>query len=61
MNIKIRMISGKEYIFENNKYKNIDDWIRGNFDTNKQFFWFAIAKEHKVRLNFNNIELVEEM
>ena len=59
MKIKITMVSGKVYKFENMKYKNVEDWIKGNFK-GEVATWFKISEEVKFVININNIETIEE-
>jgi len=60
MMIKITMVSGKEYKFENKKYKNVEDWIKGNFK-GEPANWFKISEDAKFVININNIETIAEV
>jgi len=59
MIIKITMISGKTYQFENNKYKNISEWLAGNFKRDAR--WLQITKECKFVINIDLIEGIKEI
>jgi poly-beta-hydroxyalkanoate depolymerase len=59
MIIKITMVSGKVYKFENKKYKYIEDWIKGNFK-GEQATWFKISDDVNFVININNIETIGE-
>ena len=60
MRIKIRMVSGKEIVFKNSKYKNVDKWVEGNFVeyTNG---WWKMNKDSNVIIRIENIETIEEL
>lgn len=58
MEIKIRTVSGKEFVFNNSKYKNIMDWLKGNFKS-QQGVWWKPCPEMEIIIMFNNIESIE--
>lgn len=56
MKIQITMISGKKYIFDNLKYNNLDEWIRGNFDSNGA--WIKLDPKFDFVIRIDNIETI---
>lgn len=65
MKIKITMVSGKNYKFDNKKYKSLEKWIDGNFKNkmieNKPFKRcknYTLAREQSLN-RFNNCFLVQ--
>ena len=57
MKIQITMISGKKYEFENLKYNDLNEWIKGNFKG--QGDWFKISPECDFVINIGNIEEIK--
>ncbi len=59
MNMKLimKMVSGKEYEFENKKYNTIDDWIKGNFDSSNSAWWKP-NEESDLLIRIENIESI---
>jgi len=59
MKIRITMVSGTKFDFENTKYKNIQEWLSGNFKEEGK--WFKISEECNFVLNIDLIETIEEV
>ena len=59
MKLKIKMVSGEEYVFENNKYKDVKSWIIGNLGGCNG--WFEICSEDKFLIRMEFIEKIEEL
>ena len=57
MRIKITMVSGRSFVFENDKYNSLDKWLKGNFKG--QGSWFQISKEVEHIIWISNIESIE--
>ncbi len=56
MIFKIRMVSGREIEFRNDKYNSIESWIEDNFTSNGA--WFQISENYPEVLKVDNIESI---
>lgn len=60
MRIKITMISGRKILIINNKVKSIEEFIKNQFSSKKDFMWYRPFDNPEILLNFRNIETIEE-
>ncbi len=56
MKIIIKMVSGEKITFYNDKYKTLEDWVKGNFKGDSA--WFKPSNESKIILRFENMETI---
>ena len=57
MILKLRMTSGKELKFSNDKYKTLSEWIKGNLIGNA--IWFQIDPNKEFIIKIDCIEYIE--